>query len=387
MDPDHEGRPHSGGAHGRHPTMAGRWAAFTASPFLPATVLLFILAAAAGLFAGSYTYNMANPTPRRIPAAVVGPTGTPGAIAFVNGMEKELKASLELRRYATDTAARRGVEQQEVFAILTFREGGAGFDVAGAAGASVAQVLTDTASAVAKAVHVPLTIRDIKPLPEGDPRGLALFYISLASVVIGFLGAIQLSIHARGLDPAERIAFIVAYALLGGFAIAAVVDWWLGALDLPFVESWLILAFTMFTTGMVFTMFNTLMGRWAMLPTWGLLVLLGNPSSGGAVSWPLLPSLLGHIGRWLPPGASVNAQHTAVYFGSAQHVFPFLVLTGWALVSTAVFWFWRDRHPGGRERAPAHAATSATGAEQDTGQDTGRNTGRDDRRNDDAGGA
>jgi hypothetical protein len=46
----------------------------------------------------------------------------------------------------------------------------------------------------------------------------------------------------------------------------------------------------------------------------------------------------------------VNAQHTAVYFGDAQHAFPFLVLTGWATVSTAVFWVWRDRHPGGREQ-------------------------------------
>jgi hypothetical protein len=78
------------------------------------------------------------------------------------------------------------------------------------------------------------------------------------------------------------------------------------------------------------------------------MVLLGNPSSGGAVSWPLLPSLLGRIGQWLPPGASVNAQHTAVYFGGHQHVFPFAVLAVWAAGATAVFLGWRHRHPGGR---------------------------------------
>ncbi|RDG38441.1 ABC-2 transporter permease [Streptomyces corynorhini] len=354
-----QGAHRAHGSHGRRGTAAEKWAAFTASPFLPAVVLVFILAAAAGLFAGSYTYNMANPTPHRIPAAVVGPTGTPQARAFVNGMEKALDASLELHRYPGGKAAREGVEQQEVFAVLTFRPRVVDFAVAGAAGASVAQVLTETAPVVARSVGVPVRISDIKPLQKGDPRGLALFYISLAAVIIGFVGAIQLSVHARGLDPAERIAFTIAYSLLGAFAIASVVDWWLGALRLPFLESWLILAFTMFTSGMVFTMFNTLIGRWAMLPTWGLMVLLGNPSSGGAVSWPLLPSLLGHIGRWLPPGASINAQHTAVYFGSAQHVFPFAVLAGWCLVSTAVFWFWRHRHPGGREHTPAHAAEQA----------------------------
>ncbi|GAA1190461.1 hypothetical protein GCM10009654_54910 [Streptomyces hebeiensis] len=355
MDADQE-RPPSSGAHAHRPTPAGRWAAFTASPFLPAVVLMFILAAAAGLFAGSYTYNMANPTPRRIPAAAVGSTATPQARAFVAGMEKGLNASLELHRYPSGAAARRAVEQQEEFAVLTFRTGRVDVGLVGAAGASVAQLIGQTAASVAKATRVPVTIRDIKPLQKGDPRGLALFYISLAAVIIGFVGAIQLSVHAKELNPGERIACTVAYALFGAFAIAAVVDWGLDALRLPFVESWLILAFTMFTTGMVFTMFNALIGRWAMLPTWGLMVLLGNPSSGGAVSWPLLPSLLGHIGRWLPPGASVNAQHTAVYFGDAQHAFPFIVLAGWASVSTGVFWIWRHRHPGGRDVTPAHAA-------------------------------
>jgi hypothetical protein len=352
------GAPEPHGAHGRPATGAEKWAAFKETPFFPALVLVFILAAAAGLFAGSYTYTMANPTPRHVPTAVIGSRDAPQEKVFVEGMEKALNASLRLTGYATYADARKAVDEQEEFAILRARGKGMELDVSGAAGATVSQLLIQSGTKVGKAVGVDVRIKDINPLQQGDPRGLALFYISLAAVIIGFVGAIQLSVHARALNPAERIAFTVGYAVLGGFAIAAVVDWWLGALDLPFVESWLILALTMFTSGMVFTMFNTLMGRWAMIPTWGLMVLLGNPSSGGAVSWPLLPSALGHIGRWLPPGASVNAQHTAVYFGRHQHVFPFLVLAAWALLSCAVFWVWRHRHPGGRESAAAHAAAS-----------------------------
>ncbi|GGV48824.1 hypothetical protein GCM10010277_42190 [Streptomyces longisporoflavus] len=362
--PEHE-EHHQHGAHGRPPTRGERWEAFKQSPFLPAIVLVFILAAAAGLFAGSYTYSMAKPTPHRIPTAVVGAQDATRGKAFLDGMEKALNASLEIHEYDSVAAARHAVDEQKVFAILAVSPDGgeAGskvtFDVSGASGASVAQVLEETAPKVGEKVGVPVTVKDIKPLQEGDPRGLAIFYISLAAVIIGFVGAIQLSVHARGLNPAERIGFTILYALLGGFVIAAVVDWWLGALDLPFVESWLILALTMFTSGMVFTMFNTLFGRWAMIPTWGLMVLLGNPSSGGAVSWPLLPSVLGHIGQWLPPGASVNAQHTAVYFGGNQHAFPYLVLTGWAVLASAVFWVWRHRHPGGRVKPAAHAAAPA----------------------------
>ncbi|MEU1090158.1 ABC transporter permease [Streptomyces sp. NPDC005576] len=348
--------PH--GAHGRPSTPRDKWHAFKESPYFPATVLVFILAAAAGLFAGSYTYTMANPTPHRVPAAVVGEPASPRGVAFVAGMEKALDSALILHEYGTRAEAGQALEEQRVFAVLRAGNDRVHLDVAGASGATVAQLLTEAGEKVGKAVGVPVTVRDVKPLQKGDPRGLALFYISLAAVILGFVGAIQLSVHARTLLPLERILFTVAYSLLGGFAIAAIVDWGLGALDLPFFQSWLILAFTLFTCGMVFTMFNTLIGRWAMLPTWGVMVLLGNPSSGGAVSWPLLPSLLGHIGRWLPPGASVNAQHTAVYYPGHQYAFPYLVLGAWALVSCAVFWTWRHRHPGGRPKPAEHAAPS-----------------------------
>lgn len=58
-DPDLEPSvPH--GAHGRALTRAEKWAAYKDSPYFPATVMLFILAAAAGLIAGSYTYAMAT---------------------------------------------------------------------------------------------------------------------------------------------------------------------------------------------------------------------------------------------------------------------------------------------------------------------------------------
>ncbi|MFJ9466631.1 ABC-2 transporter permease [Streptomyces caniferus] len=350
------GGPAPHGAHGRPGTVAEKWAAFKRSPYLPAVVLVLIVAAAAGLFAGSYTYAMANPTPRSIPTAVVGSPDTPPVRAFTQGMEKALNASLRLTGYPTYGRARRAVDEQQEFAILRARGKGVELDVSGASGATVAQLLAQSGAKVGTVIGVDVRIRDIKPLQKGDPRGLALFYISLAAVIIGFVGAIQLSVHARALEPAERIVCTAVYALLGGFCIAGVVDWWLSALRLPFVESWLILALTMFTSGMVFTMFNALIGRWAMIPTWGLMVLLGNPSSGGAVSWPLLPSALGLVGRWLPPGGSVNAQHTAVYFGGHQHAFPFLVLAGWSLLSCTVFWIWRHRHPGGRETAPALAA-------------------------------
>ncbi|BBJ42122.1 hypothetical protein SSPO_048400 [Streptomyces antimycoticus] len=325
------------------------WARFKHTPFFPATVIVLLISAGAGLFAGSYTFAFANPTPRNIPTAIVtADHDSTMRNQFLTGMEKALNASLKLHPYPSYAKARWSLEEQRVFAILRARDRGVELDVASAAGATVAQVLRQAGGKVGRVSGVPVTVRDLKPLQPGDPRGLAVFYISLAATIIGFLGAIQLSVNAAALNPAERIGFNVAYAVLGAFSIAAIVDWGLKALRLPFAESWAILALTMFTSGLVFSMFNVLFGRWALLPTWGVMVILGNPSSGGAVSWPLLPSLLGTIGRWLPPGASVNAQHTAIYFPHHQHPFPFLVLGSWCVVSAVVFWTWRHRHPGGR---------------------------------------
>lgn len=328
--------------------MRERWARFRQSPFFPATVLVFILATVAALFAGSYTYVLANPAPHRIPVAVTAHPAGP-VDAFLAALDQRLDSSLQPLPYGGYGQAVEAVEEQRVFAI--FRARGTSridLDISSASGSSVAEVLEAEAVELGRESGTDVRVRDLSPLDPGDPRGLALFYISIAAVIIGFLGAVHLGAHADELNPAERIAFTAAYAVLGGFTITATVDWILDAVDLPFAPSWGILALTMFAAGMVFTMFNALVGRWAILPTWGLMILIGNPSSGGAVSWPLLPSVYGDVGRWLPPGASVNAQHTAVYFPGHPHLQPYLALVGWALLSSTVFWIWRERHPGGR---------------------------------------
>jgi hypothetical protein len=329
-------------------------------------VVSLIVAALAGLFVGAYSWAMANPVPHRIPVAVTGES--PKGEQFVNALEKALGTSLVLHRYPSLGKARAAVDAQRDFAIFQLHPTGVEVDVASAAGASVARVLSQSAPQVGKALGAPVQVKDIKPLPATDPQGLAIFYVSLGSTILGFVGAIQLGLHAKALNPAERIAFTAGYAMLGGLSICAMIDFVLHVLRLPFTESWAISAFTMFTSGMIFTAFHTFFGRWALLPTWLLLVVLGNPSSGGAVAWPLLPPVLGFLGRFLPPGASVSAQRNAIYFHQNQHLEPYVVLAAWCLASTLAFLVWRERHPAfpvWREHHPdgrenGQAAASAT---------------------------
>jgi hypothetical protein len=315
-----------------------------------------LVAALAGLFVGAYSWAMADPVPHRIPVAVTGASDQ--GERLVTALENALGTSLELRQYPTYEAARASVDTQRDFAILQRRATGVEVDVASAAGASVARVLSQSAPQVGGALGIPVEVRDIKPLPVTDPQGIAIFYVSLGSIILGFIGAVQLGVNAKALNPAERIAFTAGYALLGGLFICAMIDWVLGVLPLPFAQSWAICAFAMLTSGMIYVAFNTFLGRWAVLPTWLLMVVLGNPSSGGAVAWPLLPPVLGFLGRFLPPGASVSALRNAIYFHDHQHAEPYIVLAAWCLASTMVFLIWRQHHPGGRPTGPPAAPIS-----------------------------
>jgi hypothetical protein len=120
-------------------------------------------------------------------------------------------------------------------------------------------------------------------------------------------------------------------------------------LALPIAESWGILALQALTVAAFASTMGVLLGRWALVPTWLLFVILGNSSSGGAVSPPLLPRPYRIISQWLPSGATVTAVRNAVYFRADQHAQPVLVLATWAatcLSAMLVVSRWRRTSPG-----------------------------------------
>lgn len=313
--------------------------------YLPALVIILLVSLAAGLFAGSYSHSLARPTPGSLPAGTVADEAVPPG--FVSQLDRQIGTRLSLKTYPSPYAAEQAIDTQRVFAVIS--DGGSPravvLEVVPAAGASIARLLSGAAPAAARSAHMSLTVRQSHPLQPTDPEGLAIFYITLAAVVVGFVGAIQLNAQAGGLRLGERFIAIGCYAALGAFAIAATVDWALHILSLPFAESWAVLALTMATCGLIFTAFHAALGRWAILPIWLLLVLLGDPNSGGAAATALLPEPMRTLGRWLPPGASISAQRTAIYFYSHQDATPFLILTAWGACAAAAAWGLRRRFP------------------------------------------
>jgi hypothetical protein len=303
----------------RVPTSSVRGVVMTLPVMIPAIVM-------ACLFAVSYVYGMGRPAPRGIPVAVVGPTSGPGAKAEIRAASE---AGVAFRSYPTAQAAVSAISDQATFGALLIERAAATLLVSSASGPSVARALTEIAGQLDARAPGTVVVKDIHPLPAGDPQGLAIFYVVIATMVLGFVTTFLTQVNAPGLNIREWLLFIAGLAIVGGLCVTVVIDPLLGALKGSVVETWIALAAWIGISSLFARTMIALVRRLAIVPTMGTLLILGIPSSGGAVARPLLPAFYREIGSWLPNGAVVEVIRTITYFPQHQHVEPTLVLAAW----------------------------------------------------------
>jgi hypothetical protein len=295
------------------------------------TVLITTIVTVLGcLFLVTYSMALGDPVPRGIHAAVIG---DPGAHPRTVGAVEEVAAGkLEFSAYASVPAALHAIDEQRVYAALDLTPARPTLYVASAAGASVARVLERT-------VTVDPTVRvvDTHPLKAKDPSGVDLFYRMLVATIVGFLAVFQVNSNAGGLARRHHAAFVLGLAVAASFALTAVGGTLLSGFAASLPEEWGLLALHILAVASFTSLMAVLLGRWAIVPTWLFFVILGNTSSGGAVSPPLLPAPFAFISQWLPSGATVTALRDAVYFNDYQHLRPIAVLAAWA---AALFAAW-----------------------------------------------
>jgi hypothetical protein len=287
-------------------------------------VLIAVLTIAAGsLFLTTYTLALGDPVPHRIDAALVGDRTQHART--VDAVERVADGSLTFHRYRSVAAAQHAIDVQRVYAALDVASKRPTLYVASAAGASVARVL-ERVSASAPGVRVV----DTHPLSASDPNGLDIFYLMLVATIIGFLTVFQVRANAGGLGLHRWTVRVVGFALAAALALTLVVGPALDRFNVPVAETWGILTLHIVAVTSFASLMTVLVGRWAILPVWLFFVVLGNSSSGGAVSPPLLPAPFAFISQWLPSGATVTSLRDAIYFHGYQHARPILVLAAWA---------------------------------------------------------
>ncbi len=320
-------------------------------------ILISLVATAMGsLFVTTYSLTLGDPIPRHINAAIVGAgSAHPGT---VDSTERVAGGKLDFHPYPSLPAALHAIDSQNVYAALDVASHRPTLYVASAAGASVARVLERIAT-----VDPGVRVRDTHPLSVHDPNGLNLFYLMLVITIVGFLTVFQVLANAGQLRRRHQIAFVVGLALTASLVLTLVDGPLLNRLTLPVPETWGILALQLLAAASFTSLMVVLIGRWAILPTWLFVVVLGNASSGGAVSPPLLPPAFAFFSQWLPAGSTVTALRDAIYFTHHQHARPIIVLATWAILLFAT-WLWVSRRPEARvtqtakQRLPPTVAAS-----------------------------
>ncbi|TNM26702.1 ABC transporter permease [Streptomyces sedi] len=278
-----------------------------------------------GFVLWAFLWPNARGGPHELPVGVAGPAQ---ATAQVAEALEERGDAFDVREYPDGDAARRAIEQREIYgAFVVDGTGSPEVLTAGAGGAGVAQLLVTVAEAQAGAS---VEVTDVVPPPPGDPRGAA-FGASLLPLVLAGIAAGALVV-LTGLRGGRALLALTGAAALGGLMATVLTHGWLEVL----AGDWWQLAGTLAL--MVFTGGATVAGLAALLGQAGigvgalLLMMLGNPWSGAASAPEMLPEPVGMIGQWLPTGAGASLLRSVAFFEGNAAGFPLAVLLAWLLL-------------------------------------------------------
>lgn len=169
----------------------------------------------------------------------------------------------------------------------------------------------------AKAVHQPLTVRPYTPvkLAKKDPFGLVQSLMLVPLFIGGYMSAALLMTATGRAGGRWRAAALAAFAVLAGLVVDLVVGLWLqGYPSSSFWIVWPICSLIIAVVAFVAAVLQKLIGSAGTLLTIVVVILFGNPSSGGANGVPYLPTFWRDIGPYLPPRNGYILLHRTIYF-------------------------------------------------------------------------
>lgn len=285
-------------------------------------------------FIAAYAGALHKPHPRDVPVAVVrGDAPAQQLLTAVRARTTSVKPVQYDDRAAADDA----LGARDVYAVLTSNPGGGlALGTASASSTAAADLIRATLQSAAQQAGVPLTVTDRVPTSADDPRGLVPFYLAIGLVLGGYLGSAALGI-SLGTVPrtlgraALRIGAFAIYAVLLGLAGALVTGPILGVFDRHVLSLFGAGALVAFAA----SMFAAAVQGWLGLIGTGLvillLVVLGNPGSGGIYAPEFLPGLFESMHRWNIPGLATDLIKSVGYFRPAAATLPVTELALWAL--------------------------------------------------------
>jgi hypothetical protein len=311
---------------GRHPDQAPEHAPEHAADSRqrpPLVVVVSLLTALLTVLLIAFAWPAARSEPRDVPLAVVGPEAAVAQAA--KGLEQAMPGGFELTAVPDRAAAVQKIEDREVYGAIVLDPRQPEVLTASAGGPAVAQILTQMATRLSP--DAPAKVTDVVPLPADDPRGAGLAAGALPLVLGGILAAALLTQLVK--SGAKRMIGAVAFAITGGLALAAVLQFWLGSFEGSYLANSGVIALSIAAVSLTLLGLEWLLGRAGLALGAATMMLLGNPLSGLTSAPEMLPSGWGALGQFLPPGAAGTALRSVSFFDGAGASGPFVVLSCW----------------------------------------------------------
>lgn len=293
----------SGTGQGRRPS------ALIAIPIVPVIVAIAL---------STFVWPAANLEPRDLPFGLAGPVEELGSFqARLDARE----GAYDVHLYDDRESAREAIEDREVYGAIVAESGALSLLTSSAASPTVAALLTEDFEGPSVAVE------DVVPADPDDPRGAAFSSLTLPLLLAGIVTGVIITMLGRpGLG---AIGILVAVAALTGLATIAVVQWWLGIIEGPWLLNAAVLSLGVLAVAAAVTGLAVLIGRAGIAVMALLMVFVANPWSGNASAPELLPEAAGFVGQLLPPGAGGQLLRSTAFFDGAGAGGPLVVLLVW----------------------------------------------------------
>lgn len=302
-----------------------RYATLAFFPFAMVVLMLSVMLGA-----------MYQPAPRDMPVAVVAASSEQAEQAVV-GLEQNLGGLFDLRAVDSVDEARQLVQDRTVVSAYVLPSADsptATLITSQAAGMSQQQAVAAVFTQVAQGQQVPLTTQDLAPLADSDSSGTVSMYIAMGWIMSGFM----IIVVASSAAPTVMKLRTLLPVLAGWSVFMSAVIWTIagpvvGAIDGHFWQLFGTGIVAIFCTALFTTVFARLLGLLAVIPAVAILMFLGVPASGGAMSVYMEPEIFRVLHGILPMPAAVESVRSILYFGAdtvGSHLITFVI---WGVVS------------------------------------------------------
>ncbi|TQS29353.1 hypothetical protein [Microbispora sp. KK1-11] len=306
-------------------TQAAPAADASPSPWPAVAGAVALLTVIISLLLTAFAWPSVRSSVRDVPIAVAGPA--PAVKQLTAVLDRRLPDGFDVTEVAGTTAAERLIRDREVYGAIDLSSGTPQVITASAASAAVAQTLNSIATGLDQGTGTAVAARDLVPLPADDPRGAGLAAGALPLVMGGLLAAVLLTRLVRG--TVRRVTGAFAFAVTGGLAVAAILQFWLGSLNGSYWANSGAIALTIAATSLSILGLESLLGYAGLGLGAATMMLIGNPLSGTATAPEMLPGWSGALGQLLPPGAGGRLLRSTAFFDGHGATHSAAVLGTW----------------------------------------------------------